>query len=72
MSNYKTQNLYPVHDASPYGVGAVLSQMNPNKEEKPIAFASRFLAPAECKYSQLDKELFSQKVPPQTSSTQFC
>ena len=43
-------------DASPYGIGAVLSQISPNKEEKPIAFASRSLAPAERKYSQLDKE----------------
>ena len=43
-------------DAFPYGIGAVLSQMTPDNEEKPIAFASRSLAPAECKYSQLDKE----------------
>ena len=43
-------------DVSPYGIGAVLSQISPSKEEKPIAFASRSLAPAERKYSQLDKE----------------
>ena len=43
-------------DASPYGIGAALSQITPDKEEKPIAFASRSLAPAEQKYSQLDKE----------------
>ena len=43
-------------DALPYSVRAVLSHKMYDEQDKPITFISRSLAPAEKKYSQVDKE----------------
>ena len=57
LSHYDpTKRLGVSADASAYGVGAVLLNMESNGREKPIYYASRVLFDAEKNYSQIEKE----------------
>ncbi|OON18789.1 hypothetical protein X801_05353, partial [Opisthorchis viverrini] len=51
-----TQPIVLACDASPYGVGAVLTQKDKSGILKPVAYASRSLSHSERKYAQIGKE----------------
>ncbi|CAB4025954.1 Hypothetical predicted protein [Paramuricea clavata] len=48
-------------DGSPFGVGAILCQVQQDRTSRPVAYASRSLVDVERRYSQLEQEALSVK-----------
>ena len=61
VSGLYSKNFLLQTDASDYGVGAVLSQLDDSGNEKVIAYASKALSPREQKYSATEKEALAVK-----------
>ena len=51
-----TATLIVTSDASPTGIGIILSQRMAERGERPVAFGSRKLNKTEVAYSQIEKE----------------
>ena len=57
MANYNPQAQKKLTvDASPYGLGAILSQQQANGSFRPVAYGSKSLTPVESRYRQTERE----------------
>ncbi|KAJ1196314.1 hypothetical protein NDU88_000185 [Pleurodeles waltl] len=54
-----SKKFYVQTDASELGVGAVLSQLNSEGQDQPVAFISRRLTPREKRWSAIEREAFA-------------
>ncbi|KAJ1212450.1 hypothetical protein NDU88_000110 [Pleurodeles waltl] len=71
-----SKKFYVQTDASELGVGAVLSQLNSEGQDQPVAFISRRLTPREKRWSAIEREAFAvvwalKKLRPYLFGTHF-